>query len=90
MIRTIRNDSDMVRVARQLDRHLLRVYELCSDLADSDYEPARDFADELGQNEIPVMAHATSIVVHCLEHPERWRHTFRDIVRVKKNPFGEL
>ena len=86
MSREIRNDSDMVRVARQLDRHLLRVYEICEELKDSDYDPAWQFADELEQDEIPPMAHATALVMHYLQRPERWRHTFRDMVRASDRP----
>lgn len=68
----IKTDSDVVRIARQIDTHLQIVRELTLELEESEHTYAAEIKDALDDNEIFVCAWATHVVSHHLIHTERW------------------
>jgi hypothetical protein len=68
----IRTDSDLVRVARQIDAHLDAIHDLLSDLEEAEHPGAKDFIKGLDDNSLTAFAWAEHIVSHCLVYPKRW------------------
>ena len=69
---TIRTDSDVVRIARQIDAHLFIVRGLLYDLEESEHPNAVQIKEALEDNQLGAFSWATHVVSHELIHPERW------------------
>ncbi len=68
----IKTDSDVVRVARQIDSHLALVRGLMYDLQESEHPRAEEIYNALCENSLGAFAWATHVVSHELLHPENW------------------
>lgn len=71
-MKQIKTDGDLVRVAKQIDRHLDAIRDLIQDLEMAEHPQARAFIEGLDQNRLTAFAWAEHIVHHALLHPERW------------------
>lgn len=71
-MKTIRTDSDLVRVARQMEAHLMAIRNILYDLEDAEHPGAKDFIQGLDSNALTAFAWPEHIVYRSLMHPERW------------------
>jgi len=69
---TIRTDTDIIRIARKMDRLLRVVQSLTEDIYWSDHPNKEAIIARLNENYVPVMAWPTHCVHDALEHPEQW------------------
>src|SRR5205085_11719346 len=87
----IRTDSDLVRIARQIDGHLDAIRDLLLDLEEAEHPGAKDFIKGLDDNGLTAFAWAEHIVTHALVHPERWETGNYGIRRIKtETPYQAL
>jgi hypothetical protein len=68
----IKTDSDLVQIAKQIDKHLNAIRHLTYDLEGAEHPLADTFIQELDQNGLTAFAWAQHLVSHCLIYPERW------------------
>ncbi len=71
-MKTIRTDSDLVRIAKQIDAHLDAIRDILYDLEEAEHPGAKDFIQGLDSNGLTAFAWAEHIVHGALTHPERW------------------
>lgn len=86
-MKTIRTDSDLVALAKQIDRHLQAIRSLEYDLETAEHPGAQVFLAGLDYNNLTAFAWAEHIVHAALAHPERWETGDYGIRRRKASEF---
>ena len=65
-------DSDVVKLARRMDKLNEKIKKLVRQIEDSDHPNAKEFVRDLWDNGFDTPAWAVHVIRHRLEHPERW------------------
>lgn len=84
-MKRIKTDSDLVRVARQIDGHLDAIRNLIEDLQIAGHPGAQTFIEGLDYNGLTAFAWAVHIVSHALTRPDKWETSRTYGIRYKRD-----
>lgn len=80
----IKTDSDLVRIARQMEAHFMAIRNIIYDIEDAEHPGKTQFIEGLNNNGLTAFAWPEHIVHHALIHPERWETDNRGIHYIGK------